>query len=63
MKNKNIIKAASFFLSEFPDEWTGEQVIEGVRTAHSDVWVREPFDSEEPETVAKWIQEVAYIFA
>lgn len=59
----NIPKAASFFLSSWPDRWTSEELIEAIRKEDPDVVVRDCFDLEPMEHIALWIEEVAGIFS
>ena len=63
MKNKNIIKAASFFLTSWPDSYTAQELLEGLRGKDPDIIVAESFELEEHDTVAAWIEEVADIFS
>lgn len=59
----HIFKAASLYLSEWPDDWTEKELLARVCDGDLDITVCEAHEMQPFEDIAQWIEDAAKVFS
>lgn len=61
MRDRAFRTALSLTLSEFPDDWTTDQILEGIEGSHEDIVVWETFQHWDVFDLVQLIEETAVV--
>ena len=59
----HIFKAASLYLSEWPDDWTEKELLANLCDGDYDITVCEAHESQPMDDIAQWIEDAARAFS